>query len=113
MTAAQVGVAGEITCQLAQWHLQGTKGIKVKQVVIDTVGVDALLVELETGHGEGIGIGIVTNEEGPPRLDNGSQLPMKIHTEQLCQRHTGGQCQWSHLFEFVRKKWQKRALFHS
>ena len=37
-------MASQIAGQLAQWHLQGTKGIKIEQVIINTVRIDTLIV---------------------------------------------------------------------
>ncbi len=47
-------MVSQIVGQLTQWHLQGTEVIKIKQVVINTVRIDALSVELKECHSEGI-----------------------------------------------------------
>ena len=88
ITAAQVGVFSKITGQQAQRYLQGTKVFKVKQVVIDSVRIDSLLVELEMVHGEGIDARIVADEERTPGVNDLPERLMMIRAEQCRQRST-------------------------
>ena len=79
-------MASQIAGQLAQWHLQGTKGIKIEQVIINTVRIDMLLVKLKVRHGKGIDTRVITNEIRSPRLNDVPQLTVEVLTKQGRQR---------------------------
>ena len=79
-------MVSQIAGQLTQWHLESAKVIEIKQVVINTVRIDAFLVELEMCDGEGINAWIVINEKRSPRLNDLPQFIVKVLTEQSRQR---------------------------
>ena len=89
VTIAQVGMFAEVIGQQTERDSQCTNSGEVNQIKIDGFGIDALLVELEMRQLEGIRAAIVAQQIGSPRLNNGSQLSVEVHTEQLSQRRAG------------------------
>ena len=89
VTVAQVRMFAEIIRQQTEWNSQCTNSGEVNQIVINGFGIDALLVELEIRQLEDIHAVIIAQQVGSPRLNNGSQLSVEVHTEQLSQRCAG------------------------